>query len=111
MLNVELFFLTHQSNPTENLFWYLHSSNNIRFWFEKPFWGSLQSSTDRELIVYGHVQTLPIRFAPKRKENIILVKNDVIQQTNQWNVFFSNRSKTYPQRLNMVYTSNKKNYF
>ena len=71
MLNVELFFLTHQSNPTENLFWYLHSSNNIRFWFEKPFWGSLQSSKDRELIVYDHVQMLRIRFAPKRREDII----------------------------------------
>ena len=83
MLNVELFCPTRQSSPIENLFWYLHSSNKIRFWFEKPSWWSLQSSKDRELTVYDHVQTLRIRFAPKRKEDILLVKNDVIQQTNQ----------------------------
>ena len=47
----------------------------------------------------------------KQKEDILLVKNEVIQQTNQQNVFFSNRSKIYLQRLNMVYISNKKSYF
>ena len=73
MLNVELFCLTRQSNPIENLFWYLHSLNNIRF----------QSLKDLKLTVYDHVQTLWIRFTPKRKEDILLVKNDVIQQTNQ----------------------------
>ena len=111
MSNVKLFFPTRQRNPIENLFWYLHSSNNICFWFEKPSWWSLRSSKDRELTVYDYVQTLRIGFAPKRKKDILLVKNDGIQQTNQQNVFFSNRSKTYPQRLNMVYISNKKNYF
>ena len=111
MLNVELFCPTCRSNPIENFFWCLHSSNNIRFWFEKPSWWSLQSSKDRELTVYDHVQTLRIRFAPKRKEDIRLVKNDVIQQTNQYNVFFSNRSKTYLERLNMVYIPNKKATF
>ena len=35
-----------------------------------------------KLNVYGHVQTLRIHFGPKRKEDILLVKNDVIQQTN-----------------------------
>ena len=83
MSNVELFCPTRQSNPIENLFWYLHSLNNIRFWFEKPSWVSLQSSKDCELTVYDHVQALQIRFGPKRKEDILLVKNDVIQQTNQ----------------------------
>ena len=111
MSNVELFCPTRQSNPIENLFRYLHSSNNICFWFKKPSWWSLQSSKDDELTVYDHVQTLRIRFAPKRKEDILLVKNDVIQQTNQQNVFFSNWSKTYLQRLNMVYISNKKTTF
>ena len=111
MLNVDLFCQTRWSNPIENLFLYLHSSNNICFWFEKPSWWSLQSSKDRKLTVYDHVQTLRICFTPKRKEDILLVKNDVIQQTNQYNVFFSSWSKTYRQCLNMVYISNKKIYF
>ena len=83
MSNIKLFCPTRQSNPIENLFWYLHSSNNIRFWFEKPSWWSLQNSKDRKLTVYDHVHTLRVRFTPKRKEDILLVKNDIIQQTNQ----------------------------
>ena len=49
MSNVELFCPTLQSSPIENLFQYLDSSNNIRFWFEKPSCWSLQSSKDRDL--------------------------------------------------------------
>ena len=83
MSNIELFCANRQSNPIETLFWYLHSSSNIRFWFEKPPWWPLQSSKDHELTVFDHVQKLRICFAPKRKEDILLVENDsVIQQTN-----------------------------
>ena len=83
MSKVELFCPTRQGNPIENFYWYFHSSNNNRFGFEKPSWWSLQGSKDRELTVYDHTQTLRIRFTLKRKEDILLVKNDVIQQTNQ----------------------------
>ena len=42
----------------------------------------INNHTVNELTVYDHVQTLRIGFDPKRKEVILLVKNDVIQQTN-----------------------------
>ena len=43
----------------------------------------INNHTVNELTAYDHVQTIRIRFNPKRKEDILLVKNDVIQQTNQ----------------------------